>query len=44
MISGINPEGQNFINALTQIQAQLSTAQAQIASGLAVNQPSDAPD
>jgi flagellar hook-associated protein 3 FlgL len=44
MISGINPEGQNFINALNLIQAQLSTAQAQIASGLAVNKPSDAPD
>jgi flagellar hook-associated protein 3 FlgL len=44
MISGINPEGQNFINALTLIQTQLNTAQAQIASGLAVNQPSDAPD
>jgi flagellar hook-associated protein 3 FlgL len=44
MISGISPEGQNFINALTLIQTQLNTAQAQIASGLAVNQPSDAPD
>jgi flagellar hook-associated protein 3 FlgL len=44
MITGINPEGQNFINALTGIQAQLNTAQAQIASGLSVNQPSDAPD
>ena len=44
MISGINPEGQNFINALNLIQAQLSTAQAQIASGLSVNKPSDAPD
>src|SRR5580658_757691 len=44
MISGINPEGQNFRNALNLIQTQLNTAQAQIASGLQVNQPSDAPD
>lgn len=44
MISGINPEGQNFINSLTNIQQQLSIAQAQISSGLLVNQPSDAPD
>jgi flagellar hook-associated protein 3 FlgL len=44
MISGINPEGQNFLNALNLVQTQLNTAQAQIASGLSVNQPSDAPD
>ncbi len=42
--SVISPEGQNFINALNNIQSQLNTDQAQLASGLVVNQPSDAPD
>lgn len=40
----INPEARNFLNALKNIQSQLNTAQAQIATGLKVNQPSDAPD
>lgn len=44
MISGINPEGQTFLNSLNNIQNQLNTAEAQIATGLLVNQPSDAPD
>lgn len=44
MISGINPEAQTFLNSLNIIQNQLNTAQAQIATGLLVNQPSDAPD
>jgi flagellar hook-associated protein 3 FlgL len=44
ILSGINPEGQNFINALNHIQQLLNTAQAQVATGLLVNQPSDAPD
>jgi flagellar hook-associated protein 3 FlgL len=44
MTTGINAEGQNFINAITSIQARLNTADVQISSGLAVSQPSDAPD
>lgn len=44
MTPGINAEGQQFLNALNQIQTQLSTAELQISSGLKVNQPSDAPD
>ena len=44
MTPGINAEGQNFINAMNSIQARLNTAQAQLSSGLLVNQPSDAPD
>lgn len=44
MISGITAEGQTFLNALNSIQNQLSTTQAQIATGLLVNKPSDAPD
>jgi flagellar hook-associated protein 3 FlgL len=41
---GINPEGQQFVNAVDQIQNRLTTAQLQISSGKRVNQPSDAPD
>jgi flagellar hook-associated protein 3 FlgL len=44
MTTGINPEGERFVNALNSIQARLNTAQQQLSSGLAVNQPSDAPD
>lgn len=44
MISGISPEQQAFLNSLASIQNQLTTAQGQIATGLLVNQPSDAPD
>lgn len=44
MITGINPEGQQFVNAIDQIQAQMNNDELQIASGKKVNQPSDAPD
>jgi flagellar hook-associated protein 3 FlgL len=44
MTSGINPEGERFINALNAIQARFNNAQQQISSGLKVSQPSDAPD
>lgn len=44
MSPGINPEGQQFVNAVDQIQNRLTTAQLQISSGKRVNQPSDAPD
>jgi flagellar hook-associated protein 3 FlgL len=44
MTTGINSEGQNFINAINSIQARLNTAQKQLSTGLAVSQPSDAPD
>lgn len=40
----INVEGQQFVNAVDQIQNRLNTAQEQISSGKKVNQPSDAPD
>ncbi len=44
MFPGINPAGQQFVQAVNRIQTQLQTAQQQISSGLKVNQPSDAPD
>src|SRR5579872_6556572 len=44
MTTGINPEGERFINAINSIQSRLNNAQQQISSGLAVSQPSDAPD
>ena len=44
MSPGINPEGQQFVNAIDQIQNRLTTAQLQISSGKQVNEPSDAPD
>jgi flagellar hook-associated protein 3 FlgL len=45
MISSvISPEGQSFINSLNNLQTVLNNAQAQVATGLLVNQPSDAPD
>lgn len=44
MFSSIDPTGQQFLNAMDLIQARLSTAQQQIASGSKVNQASDAPD
>jgi flagellar hook-associated protein 3 FlgL len=44
MTTGINPQGQRFIDAMSSIQKRFNTAQQQIASGLKVSQPSDAPD
>src|ERR1035438_5307671 len=44
MTTGINSEGQNFINAINSLQARLNTAQKQLSTGLSVSQPSDAPD
>jgi flagellar hook-associated protein 3 FlgL len=44
MTTGINPQGQRFIDAMSGIQARFNTAQQQISSGLKVGQPSDAPD
>ena len=44
MLPPINPSGQQFLNAVNNIQQNLSTAQLQLSSGLKVNQPSDAPD
>src|SRR5579863_1587215 len=44
MSPGINPHGQQFVDAINRIQARLNNAQLQISSGKKVNQPSDAPD
>jgi len=44
MTTGINPEGQNFITAIDNIQQRLVLAERQLSTGLAVSQPSDAPD
>jgi flagellar hook-associated protein 3 FlgL len=44
MTTGINAEGQNFINAINSIQARMSNAQTQLSTGLKVHEPSDAPD
>jgi flagellar hook-associated protein 3 FlgL len=44
MTTGINSEGERFINAVNNIQARFNTAQQQVSTGLKVNQPSDAPD
>lgn len=44
MTPGISAEGQQFVNAIDQIQNQMNNDELQIASGLKVNQPSDAPD
>jgi flagellar hook-associated protein 3 FlgL len=44
MLSPINPSGQQFLDAMNNIQSRLNTAQQQISTGLKVNQASDAPD
>jgi flagellar hook-associated protein 3 FlgL len=44
MLSSINPSGQQFLDAMNNIQSRLNTAQQQISTGLKVNQASDAPD
>jgi flagellar hook-associated protein 3 FlgL len=44
MISVLTPASLNFLNSINQTQSQLNQVQAELSSGLAVNQPSDAPD
>ena len=44
MLSAISPAGQQFVNTINNVQAQLAIAEQQIATGLKVSQPSDAPD
>ncbi len=44
MLSSINTSGQQFLDAMNNIQSRLNTAQQQISTGLKVNQASDAPD
>ena len=44
MLSDISGAGQVFLSSLSQVQNSLNQAQLQVSSGLAVNQPSDAPD
>ncbi len=44
MISSLDPAAQSFLAGLGQIQQNLDTAQAQLTTGLAINNDSDAPD
>jgi flagellar hook-associated protein 3 FlgL len=44
MLPFIDASGQQFLNAVNNVQSRLDTAQRQLASGLKVSQPSDAPD
>lgn len=44
MISGLNASGLNFVNSVDDLQQQLNQVQAQLSSGLAVNNVADAPD
>lgn len=44
MLSTISPAGQQFVDSINNIQSRLTVAQQQLATGLKVNQPSDAPD
>ena len=43
MVTGLNASNGLFINSVNILQAQLNSAEAQLASGLRVNQASDAP-
>jgi flagellar hook-associated protein 3 FlgL len=43
MIQGVDPEAAKFLADVNQLQNRLNTDQAQISSGLRVNQPSDDP-
>ena len=44
MISSLDPSTQGFLNNLRQINQEMQQAQAQLSTGLRVNQASDAPD
>lgn len=44
MISSLNPNAQQFVNNLGQINRQMQQAETQLSTGLSVNQASDAPD
>jgi flagellar hook-associated protein 3 FlgL len=44
MLSTISPAGQQFVNSINDTQSRLNIAQQQIATGLKISQPSDAPD
>jgi flagellar hook-associated protein 3 FlgL len=44
MLSDISGAGQVFLSNLSQVQNSLNQAQLQVSSGVAVNEPSDAPD
>ncbi|MGD0437119.1 MAG: flagellin [Bryobacteraceae bacterium] len=44
MISSLDPAAQSFLAGLVQIQQKMDTAQAQLTTGLAINNDSDAPD
>jgi flagellar hook-associated protein 3 FlgL len=44
MISSLDPAAQSFLAGLGQIQQKMDTAQAQLTTGLAINNDSDAPD
>jgi len=44
MLSNLNPMTQQFLNNLNTINTQMQTAQAQVSTGVKINQDSDAPD
>ncbi len=44
MISSLNPDAQQFVNNLSQINQQMQQAETELSTGLSVNQASDAPD
>jgi flagellar hook-associated protein 3 FlgL len=44
MVSTLSPAGLQFLNNVDNIQARLNKVQNELSSGLAVSQPSDAPD
>jgi flagellar hook-associated protein 3 FlgL len=44
MISTLSPASQNFLSGLNQIRLRLQTAQAQLTTGLKINNVSDAPN
>ena len=44
MISGLNATGLRFVNSVDNLQQQLAQVQAELASGLKVNNVADAPD
>jgi flagellar hook-associated protein 3 FlgL len=44
MVSTLSPSGLQFLNSVDNIQTRLNKVQNELSSGLAVSQPSDAPD
>jgi flagellar hook-associated protein 3 FlgL len=44
MVSGLNPQSQQFLNNINEISAEMTQAQTQLSTGLKVNVVSDNPD